>query len=177
MRDRSTGTLFCASTRTWRASLGESCSIGVPPLAFRASRNFLMSAATEAFTIDAGMFYPFAEGWGAAAAAVLPEHATRPPLTPLLIPLGARAESVFPDSQSPTKAKQGACAAQHSQRLAALDRAAILGSLRRLGTAGALQRRAPSGVQATAPAPMSEQRPRCGRALTTRTGADRALMW
>jgi hypothetical protein len=89
MPDRSTGTLFCASTRTWRASLGESCSIGVPPLALGASRNFLMSAATEAFTIDAGMFYPFAEGGGVGCIRGA-GHATRLPITPLL-PLGAMA--------------------------------------------------------------------------------------
>jgi len=44
--DRSTVTLFWASMRTWRASLGESRSIGVPPLEFSASRNFFTPPTT-----------------------------------------------------------------------------------------------------------------------------------
>src|SRR3712207_5439257 len=63
MPDRSTCTLFCASTRTWRASWGESCSIGVPPPEFRASRNSLMPLTTKAFTVGAGMFLPLCRVW------------------------------------------------------------------------------------------------------------------
>src|SRR3954463_9439424 len=63
MPDRSTRTLFCASTRTWRASRGESRSIGVPPPEFRASRNSLTPLTTKAFTVGAGMFLSLCQAW------------------------------------------------------------------------------------------------------------------
>ncbi len=43
---RSTGALDCAPTSTARASVGVICSIGLPPPAARASRNFWIFRST-----------------------------------------------------------------------------------------------------------------------------------